>query len=200
MKLKLLFLPILLFGWLNGFSQATAYPVNDINQCNNEVFNLTVNTLLALGNQNPQNFTITYHESMAEATNNINAITSSQSYIGGQNQEIYLRVTNMLDNSFDITSFTITWQSIGFPSHPNISACDSYELPALANGEYHTGPGGTGTMLVVGDLVTATQTVYIYYQVGECSADDSFTITIGTLFAVAPTPMQACDNDGDGII
>ncbi|RYD92851.1 MAG: T9SS type A sorting domain-containing protein, partial [Sphingobacteriales bacterium] len=35
---------------------------------------------------------------------------------------------------------------------------------------------------------------------GECSADDSFTITIGTLFAVAPTPMQACDNDGDGII
>src|SRR5690606_9686525 len=48
----------------------------------------------------------------------------------------------------------------------DVTACDSYTLPALTNGNYFTGSGGTGTPLFAGDLITTTQTIYVFAQTG----------------------------------
>ncbi len=60
----------------------------------------------------------------------------------------------------------------------DLTACDSYELPALTTGNYFTETNGGGTQLNAGDLVNATQTVYIYAENGTCSDETSFTVTI----------------------
>src|SRR5690606_20544506 len=61
----------------------------------------------------------------------------------------------------------------------DVTACDSYTLPAITNGNYFTGSGGTGTPLFAGDLITTTQTIYVFAQTGtvpNCSAETSFQI------------------------
>lgn len=66
-----------------------------------------------------------------------------------------------------------------------VSQCNSFALqPLSANNTYYTQPGGptgTGTALAVGDVITSSQTVYIYAQSGACSNESSFAITINTI-------------------
>ncbi|GGB86667.1 hypothetical protein GCM10007424_28420 [Flavobacterium suaedae] len=63
------------------------------------------------------------------------------------------------------------------------TACDSYTLPTLDEGDYYTdvnGPDGTGTMLNAGDEITTTQTIYVYAATGGglCPGEESFEVTI----------------------
>lgn len=58
---------------------------------------------------------------------------------------------------------------------------DFYELPPLNNGTYFTGPEGTGNQLTVGDLITESQTVYIYNTFENCSNQTSFFVEIRPL-------------------
>jgi gliding motility-associated-like protein len=60
------------------------------------------------------------------------------------------------------------------------TVCDSYTLPTLSSGNYFTATGGTGTPLNAGDVITTTQTIYIYAANGTCSNESSFTVTVNT--------------------
>jgi gliding motility-associated-like protein len=67
------------------------------------------------------------------------------------------------------------------PNPINVTACDSYALPALTVGNYFTATGGTGTALSAGASITSTQTVYIYAQTGttpNCTSEKNFVVTI----------------------
>ncbi len=64
---------------------------------------------------------------------------------------------------------------------PDIVECEHFTLPPLNNGEYYTGPGGTGIHLISGDEITNSQTVYIYAVEGNCSNETSFNVTINPL-------------------
>ncbi|MGM1057592.1 MAG: HYR domain-containing protein, partial [Bacteroidota bacterium] len=65
-------------------------------------------------------------------------------------------------------------------------ACNSYILAELSEGNnYFTQSGGEGTELFAGDVITSTQTIYIYAETGnqvKCSDETSFKVTIN------PTP------------
>lgn len=84
----------------------------------------------------------------------------------------------------------------------DVAACDTYELPALADGNanagYYTGPGGTGTQLNAGDDITATQLIYVYQETGttpNCFAEVSFTVTVTpSPVADAPVDVTECDS------
>ncbi len=63
----------------------------------------------------------------------------------------------------------------------DVIANDTYELPSLTNGNYYTLSGGNGTPLFPGDMITTSQTVYIYNvdpTDASCFAESSFMITI----------------------
>ncbi|MGL2966370.1 choice-of-anchor L domain-containing protein [Flavobacterium sp. XGLA_31] len=67
-------------------------------------------------------------------------------------------------------------------SRADVFECTSYTLPALSIGDYYTGPGGTGNMLHAGDVITTSQTLYVYASSNEsstCSDEDSFEVIIG---------------------
>ncbi|MFI8380121.1 choice-of-anchor L domain-containing protein [Leeuwenhoekiella sp. NPDC079379] len=61
---------------------------------------------------------------------------------------------------------------------------DTYTLPALTNGEYFEGPGRSGAQYNSGDVINATQTIYINNQVRICQSETQFTVEIRPLLPV----------------
>ncbi|WP_166387445.1 choice-of-anchor L domain-containing protein [Polaribacter sp. 11A2H] len=61
-----------------------------------------------------------------------------------------------------------------------IITCDSVTLESLTNGNYYTGPDGTGEQLNVGDIISETQLVYIYNKdlITGCENESMLDITI----------------------
>jgi hypothetical protein len=112
MKKKLLFMALLAMLSLETYAQAVAYPVNDISQCNWEVFDLTVQIPVVLGNQDPENFTVSFFTLASDAENNVNPITTPTNFYyadEGQLTPVYIRVTNTIDDTYDVTSFNVIW-------------------------------------------------------------------------------------------
>lgn len=98
-------------------------------------------------------------------------------------------------------TFTVTINASPAVEAPaDVAACDSYVLPALTNAgnNYYTGPGGTGTQLNADDVITSTQTIYVYQETGttpNCSNEASFTVTISITPEVdAPADVNVCDS------
>ncbi|KXN97824.1 hypothetical protein LS48_14705, partial [Aequorivita aquimaris] len=120
------------------------------------------------------------------------AITSTQT--------IYVYAeTGTTPNCSAENSFLVTINDTPPVDDPSdVTACDSYTLPALTNGNYYTGPGGTGTQLNAGDAITSTQTIYVYAETGttpNCSAENSFLVTINDTPPVDdPSDVTACDS------
>jgi len=92
------------------------------------------------------------------------------------------------ENSFDIAVY-----SIEADAPTDVVACDSYTLPALQNGNYFRLPGGPasgeGNLLSAGDVITSSQTIYVYKESGErinCIDENSFTVTINTTPVIEP--------------
>jgi len=95
-------------------SLVIATPPNDIVTCldtitGNETYDLTVQNAVILGTQSPANYTLTYHQTLADAQGNLNAINQSIPFNPSTNpQTIYARlVYNPLPNCYEITSFDL---------------------------------------------------------------------------------------------
>ncbi|MCP4053508.1 MAG: T9SS type B sorting domain-containing protein [Mesoflavibacter sp.] len=96
---------------------------------------------------------------------------------------IYNEVGTAPNTCSNESSFTVTIS--GNPSVDTIAdqtVCQDYTLPTLTNGNYFSGANGSGTMLNAGDIISTSQTIYIYNEVGTapntCSNESSFTVTI----------------------
>ncbi|RDI10385.1 T9SS type A sorting domain-containing protein [Flavobacterium sp. AG291] len=203
MKKKLLFFAIILFTVVKGFSQTEAYPAPSINQCGNEVFDLTLQTPIILGNQDPEIFTVTYYLTQADAAANTNPILNPAAFVSPMQQTIFAKVVNTDDDSSAITVFQISWVSgIFVPDLPDVSGCNSYELPFIEVGQYYSSPGGVNE-IPFGTVITQTQVVYVYKENDfGCSDESNFTVTIiPTPNFNAPQPITGClmNNDGSAI-
>ncbi len=78
---------------------------------------------------------------------------------------IYARTDSATGNSYceNESSFEITiTPTPAVDTLNDVDVCDSYTLPALNNGTYYSGTGGTGTQYSAGDIITSSQTMYIY--------------------------------------
>jgi hypothetical protein len=78
-------------------------------------------------------------------------------------QTIYIFKESLIRTSFscvDESSFTITINNTPtIAPIANVSACNSFTLPALTTGNYYTGTNASGTLLNAGDIITTNQTV-----------------------------------------
>ncbi|HEY0045708.1 MAG TPA: T9SS type A sorting domain-containing protein [Flavobacterium sp.] len=177
-KKLLLNLSFCLF-FLSAIAQPVANPVPNMNQCGNEVFDLTVQVSIVLGSQTPADYSVTFHVSSSDANGGVNAISNPSFYVAAQNEILYIRITDVdNENLFDVTSFQVTWGFVDLPPQPDVTVCDGYTLPVLADGEYRTQPGGGGNVIPVSTTITSTQTLYIYLSIGSCSDEESFVVTV----------------------
>ncbi|MGQ2984453.1 choice-of-anchor L domain-containing protein [Flavobacterium sp.] len=97
-------------------------------------------------------------------------------------QTIYIYVNNPSNPACTAQSdLVITINGVQVVDSDDIVRCNGYPLPALTVGNYYNGPGGTGGMIAAGTTISASQTVYIFAQVGACTDEDSFVVTINPL-------------------
>jgi gliding motility-associated-like protein len=83
---------------------------------------------------------------------------------------------------------------------PEITECISYTLPVLnSNNNYFTATNGGGTKLYSGDIITTSQTIYIFTTSGSapniCTDESKFEVTIGN--AIPPenlTDITTCES------
>ncbi|MEY2691857.1 MAG: hypothetical protein RIT03_247 [Bacteroidota bacterium] len=87
---------------------------NDMVTCNavltgNETFDITTQSAVILGIQQPSLYTLTYHENLADAQNAVNALSNLAVYNPTNNpQTVYARLHfNALPNCYEITSFDV---------------------------------------------------------------------------------------------
>lgn len=162
---------------------------------NNAIFNIAAQTPTVLSGQSTSLYTVTYHTSQANANSGANPLGNL--YIGLNNAVVYVRVQNATDPTcFSTTSFVLHIS----PLPPvdvlqNIILCEPYVLPPLVNGNYFSGPNGTGTPMFAGDTITETQTVYIFNQPNgpnSCAAGSNFKVTIIDPLQLAPGSGTFC--------
>jgi gliding motility-associated-like protein len=60
----------------------------------------------------------------------------------------------------------------------DVRTCDSYTLPPLTNGNYYTGPAGTGNALYAGNILTSSQDVFVFIDDGRCTNQHLFRVDI----------------------
>jgi gliding motility-associated-like protein len=121
--------------------------------------------------------------------NNV-TITSSSTY--------YVSVADGNCSNGIAVTFTVNAAAPADAPSPVLS-CDTYVLPALSPGNnYYTATNGGGTMLNAGDILTASQNLFIYTQTGgspNCTDENTFVITINLTPSLAtPAPITICDS------
>jgi gliding motility-associated-like protein len=106
--------------------------------------------------------------------------------------------TGSTPNCTDEQFFVVTIYNTPVPDAPlNVTACDSYTIPSLTVGNYYTQTNGGGTLILAGTVITSSQTLYVYAQSStspNCSAENSFTITINTITAQTLANVSSCDS------
>jgi gliding motility-associated-like protein len=135
---------------------------------------------IILNGQNPDHYTVSFHNNLAGAINNNNKIALTPTTA---NKTIYIRIQTTNDASCFVTT---TMNLIVLPL-PQVSTledvivCESYTLPVIEYGEYYTGTNATGQRLFPGDIIIETQRVYIYNagnSTPTCANQSSFLVTI----------------------
>ena len=109
-------------------------------------------------------------------------------------QTLYIYVTDNSGCFNEINFFVTVYQRPAVDSRSDIDACDSYSLTNLVNGNYYTGPNGTGTMYPGGTVLNTSQQLYIYTIQNGCSAETSFELTIFTITAQTVQDETRCDS------
>ena len=147
--------------------------------------NYTFTTLLdaeVLNGQSAANYTISYYNTVAEATTGIGAITSISILNGTTTVTIGIRMQdNSNPNCFDVTSVTLIVNPLPIVDDiPDPTECHDFTLPVITNGNYFTGPGGTGTPLNAGDIIDNGGTYYIFIgpDANGCTNESTFNLTL----------------------
>ncbi len=193
------------------------------------VFNLTINTPIVIGSQDPTSLIVAYYVTQEDANTASNPIANPTAYINTINpQVIFVRVDDLTDGSFEIGVFSLIINPAPSPTTPiDFEICDddndgfaAFDLTQLddeiINGEPNlsifyfeteeNATNGDPTLAidptVLYSNITSFQTLYARV---ESSITGCFTIVpinlvvLDTPIINAPTPLTACDEEMDGI-
>lgn len=163
---------------------------------NRSRFRLSLQDEQILNGQSTDIYQVTYHTSLENANSGTTPLNTT--LYNTISRVIYARVQSISDPTcFSVVSFNI--EVVPLPLVDvleNVFVCEYYVLPSLVNGNYFTGPNGTGTPLFAGDIVDETQRIYIY-SVGTvepfCTNQSSFMVTIIKPEEFMPNNTNFCD-------
>ena len=168
---------------------------------NVEVFDLTSYTdEMTVASPVPATYSYSFYHTQANANTQTSPITNPAAYLG-TSETIWVRADDSANpgaNDVKALTLIVTPQPV-LGTIADVFACDSYTLPVLAQGDYYTGAGGTGTQLAQGSVVTASQTIYVYAEEGTapytCTDETSFVVTIYNSPVVQQMQdVQMCDS------
>lgn len=96
---------------LNVYTNPVANTLSDLEACDDDFdsflfFDISQQTPIVLGSQNPNDFSVTYFTTENDAINNTNTI-QDLNYEAEDGEEIFVKVENNTTSCYDITSFSI---------------------------------------------------------------------------------------------
>lgn len=108
------------------------------------------------------------------------------------NQTIYIyNEWTDLTSCSNETFFKVNYNGIDVGTFPDVNACDSYTLPPLLLGNYYPQPGGKGTVIPAGTVLTTSQRIYVYAVTGNrltCTSEKNFLVSISATPVLTSTP------------
>lgn len=163
---------------------------------NNAAFDLNQQNNAVLAGQSAQEYTVSYYTSQANANSGTNPINNNYIF-ATNNTPIFVRVQSITDSScYATSSFTLLVSQLPLVDViQSAYVCVGFTLPALTNGNYFTGPNGTGTPLFAGDTVSSTSTIYIFNQPNGpsgCSNSSTFLVTVLDPETIVPESDSYC--------
>ncbi len=142
-----------------------------------------------LNNLNPSDYSLSFFLTEIDAMNNVNQIENPLNFTlpsATSDLTIWVRFIESINpNCFETLSFQILiYSSPKVDILEDVYECDNYILPELTDGRYFTEPGGNGTVLFAGDIITENTTIYIYNSNTEgCFNESSFNVYLATEFS-----------------
>ncbi len=108
-----------------------------------------------------------------------------------------LYINNLENGCTNETDFNVEVYSLPpVEQFTDIYSCEPFELPELTNGDFYTGPAGTGTLLPAGTTIDSTQLIYIYNDYPEltsCYSESFFTVYINGVSVDSFENITTCD-------
>jgi gliding motility-associated-like protein len=163
------------------------YPISDFYKCDvdndhEEWFNINLTDLESNLIRNQTDLEVTYHNANGDQID----FAPGTQYVVNQ-RTIIARATN-IDGCYKETSFKLILLSPPTAeSLLDIVECESYTLPSIESySGYFTGSSGSGNQLRPGDIITSTQTIFVYAVQANCSDESSFNVTIDPSFCKEP--------------
>ncbi|OXA81159.1 hypothetical protein B0A65_04430 [Flavobacterium frigidimaris] len=191
---------------LLSFDLLVTNPINavkppDLTLCDTNsgrvLVNLTLQETTILNGLNPSDYKISYYRSQIDATSATNRIPNPAVFITSLSQSpqnIWVRIEPISSSiCYTTVNFILTINSLPTVDDiPDVIECNSYTLPPIIAGNYYTGPGGTGTKLNAGDVLTKGGVYYIYSgpnATNKCTNENYFNLI---LIYEATFPKEAC--------
>ncbi|MFP9113304.1 GEVED domain-containing protein [Flavobacterium sp. RHBU_3] len=95
------------------------------------------------------------------------------------------------------TAVGVIINAVMVPAVADVLACDSFVLPELPEGvAYYTAAQGGGDMIAAGTEITETTLLYVFAQVGECTAEANFVVTINETPVISAESPQSVGYTG----
>ncbi|MBT8274255.1 MAG: T9SS type B sorting domain-containing protein, partial [Bacteroidia bacterium] len=122
------------------YDTPTANTVSDVEVCDDALdgdamnglvsYDLTEIDPIVLGNQDPGSFTISYHNSEADADANVNALASPYTNSSPNLEQLFVRIENNLNaDCYDTTTFSLVVHNIPEAFDTNLFQCDEDGIP-----------------------------------------------------------------------
>lgn len=177
----------------------TVNTINDFEICDSplgQTVNLIDQTLL----NNPQltsGYNLYFYPTQNEAqiggagnyTNPINYPIAS----GASTQTVWVRIVSIANSQcFAVSNFDIIINPLPTVDAINdVIECHDYVLPSITNGNYFSGPNGTGTPYNAGDIIDTSGTYYIFNgpDTNGCTNQSSFLVTLIDEYGI---PLEHC--------
>lgn len=233
MKVKLLFPLFALLFSISTFSQTINTQLTDLVICDFDndgtgEFDLQTKDIEILNGLSPNNYEITYHQSLQEADIGMNALVSP--YTNTTNpQTIFVRIFENATGNLEITNFDLLLNPTpAEPSPTDVIACDegngfaTFDLtlfdaeftggnPNLSVSYFETLTDAFNDLNAIANpesyvnIIPYSQEIYIriYDPNTDCfvvSSNSVLYLNVDQGFIVNnPTPLEECDDNGDGI-
>ncbi|HLT53446.1 MAG TPA: T9SS type B sorting domain-containing protein [Flavobacteriaceae bacterium] len=170
------------------------------NGSNIEVFDLSAQTIQILGSQNPNDYLVTYHETLADANSGNNPLNVNHTNTSNP-QIIYARVEHeTLNLCYATTSFSLFVGNYPAPQPTEIvSICEggSVTLTADSGYNYEWSNGATSQSIVVHEAGTYSVTLMNSFGAFSCDATQEFTVVISdvaTIESITTTDWTVSNN------
>jgi len=92
---------------------------------------------------------------------------------------VYAGSATGAEDCFDESSFFVDITEVSIAEFDDVTACLTYTLPTLPDGQdYYSEADGNGVILLAGDEISASMTIYVFAEENGCFSQSRFTINI----------------------